>query len=170
MSQDAGAGQSKRSQSPAYVYGPMVYQFPSDREGENEKGKPKSPRGVNFIVPILIVVLVMGGVIIYLKEIGVDVRRLSFRRPFLEGRVFRGANEEQRQSSVITQARVAADSLYLREGPGMEYVATYLLPENWGVSVIGDYQTDNSGDVWVRILVLTDQGPKEGWVSRRFLE
>ncbi|HKQ92800.1 MAG TPA: hypothetical protein VJZ77_19225 [Blastocatellia bacterium] len=170
MSQDAGAGQSKRSQSPAYVYGPMVYQFPSDREGENEKGKTKSNTGANFIVPILIIVLVMGGVIIYLKEIGIDVRRLGFRRPVLEGRIFKGANEEQRLSPVITQARVAADRLYLREGPGMEYVATYLLPENWGVSVIGDYQTDNSGDVWARVLVLTDQGPQEGWVSRRFLE
>ena len=170
MSQDAGAGQSKRSQSPAYVYGPMVYQFPSDREGEQGKGKPKSNVAVNFLVPILIVVLVMGGVIIYLKEIGIDVRQLSFRRPFLERRIFGGANEEQRQSQVITQARVAADRLYLREGPGMEYVATYLLPENWGVSVIGDYQTDNSGEVWARVLVLTDQGPQEGWVSRRFLE
>ena len=127
MSQDAGAGQSKRSQSPAYVYGPMVYQFPSDREGENEKGKPKSPRGVNFIVPILIVVLVMGGVIIYLKENGIDVRQLSFRRPFEEGRIFRGANEEQQRSLVITQARVAADRLYLREGPGMEFVENEIL-------------------------------------------
>jgi hypothetical protein len=112
----------------------------------------------------------MGGVIIYLKEIGIDVKRLSFRRPFLEGRIFRGANEEQQESPVITQARVAANNLYLREGPGMEYVATYLLPENWGVSIMGEYQTDNSGEVWARVLVLTDQGPQEGWVSRRFLE
>ena len=167
MSQDAGAGQSKRSQSPAYVYGPMVYQFPSDREGGNEKGKPKSNRAVNFLVLILILVLVMG-VILYLKENG--VKQLSFRRPLEQRQIFRSANEEQRDPPVITQAWVAADRLYLREGPGMEYVATYLLPENWGVSVIGDYQTDNSGDVWARVLVLTDQGPQEGWVSRRFLE
>jgi hypothetical protein len=170
MSQDAGAGQSKRSQSPAYVYGPMVYQFPSDREGEQGKVKPKSNVAVNFLVPILVVLLVMGGVIIYLKENGIDLKRLSFRRPFLEGRIFRGASEEQRQSPVITQARVAADRLYLREGPGMEFVATYLLPENWGVSVIGEYQTDNTGEVWARVLVLTNQGPQEGWVSRRYLE
>src|SRR5262245_24223177 len=120
MSQDAGAGQSKRSQSPAYVYGPMVYQFPSDREGEHEKGKPKRNPAVNFLVPVMIVVLVIGGVIIYLKENGIDVKKLVFRRPFLEGRIFRGAYEEQRQSQVITHARVAADKLYLREGPGME--------------------------------------------------
>ena len=170
MSQDAGAGQSKRSQSPAYVYGPMIYQFPHEREGENEKAKPKSNQAVNFLVLILIVVLVMGGVIIYLKEIGIDVRRLGFRRPGLEGRIFRGANEEQRQSPVITQARVAADRLYLREGPGMEFVATYLLPENWGVSLVGDFQTDNRGEVWARVLVQTDEGLKEGWVSQRFLE
>ena len=169
MSQDAGAGQSKRSQSPAYVY-PMVYQFPSDPEGEQGKVKPKSNVAVNFLVPILIVLLVMAGMIIYLKENRIDDKRLSFRGPFLEGRSFRGASEEQSQSPVLTQARVAADKLYLREGPGMEYVATYLLPENWGVSVMGDYQKDNSGDVWVRVLVLTDQGPQEGWVSKRFLE
>lgn len=170
MSQDAGAGQSKRSQSPAYVYGPMVYQFPHDREGENEKGKPKSNQGVNFPVLILIVVLVMGGVVLYLRENGIDDRQLSLRPPFGERQVLKSANEEQRKSLVITQARVAADTLYLREGPGMEYVATYLLPENWGVSLMGDYQVDNDGEVWARVLVQTDQGIQEGWVSRRFLQ
>ena len=170
MSQDAGAGQSKRSQSPAYVYGPMVYQFPSDREGEQGKVKPKSNVVVNFLVPILVVLLVMGGVIIYLKENGIDVRKLSFRRPFGEGQILRSANEEQQRSPVITQVRVAANRLYLREGPGMEFVATYLLPENWGVSLVGDYQTDNRGEVWARVLVQTDEGLQEGWVSRRFLE
>ncbi len=170
MSQDAGAGQSKRSQSPAYVYGPMIYQFPQEREGENEKGKSKSNRAVNFLVLILIVVLVMGAMIIYLKENGIDVRQLIFRRPFGEGRIFKGANEEQQISPIITQARVAADRLYLREGPGMEFVDTYLLPENWGVSLVGDFQTDNRGEVWARVLVQTDDGLQEGWVSRRFLQ
>jgi hypothetical protein len=170
MSQDAGAGQSKRAQNPAYVYGPMVYQFPADREGEDENGKPKSNYAVNFPVLVLIVLLVIGGVVIYLKEKGIDGGQLGFRRYFGEGQIFRGANEDQRRSSVITQARVAADRLYLREGPGMEYLATYLLPVNWGVSLVGDYHTDNSGEVWARVLVLTDQGPREGWVSRRFLQ
>jgi hypothetical protein len=170
MSQDAGAGQSKRAQNPAYVYGPMVYQFPADREGEDEKGNPTSNHAVNFPVLVLIVVLVMGGVVIYLKENRTDVGQSSFRRHFWEGQIFKGANEEQRRSAEITQARVAADRLYLREGPGMEYVATYLLPVNWEVSLIGDYQTDYSGEVWARVLVLTDQGPQEGWVSRRFLQ
>jgi hypothetical protein len=170
MSQDAGAGQPKRSPSPAYVYGPMVYQFPQEREGENEKTKPKGNQAVNFLVLILIVALVIGGGIIYLKENGIDVRRLVLRRSTREGGFFRSSNEEQRNSPVITQARVAADRLYLREGPGMGYIATYLLPENWGVSLIGDYQTDNNGELWARVLVQTDEGPQEGWVSRRFLE
>ena|SRR5215831_18547644 len=170
MSQDAGAGRSKRSQSPAYVYGPMVYQFPSDHEGESGKGNPKGNKVVNILVLVLIVMLVMGGVVLYLRENGIDVRQLSLKPPFLGRQVLRGVDEEQRKSPVITQARVAADRLYLRDGPGMEYVATYLLPGNWGVSLIGDYQTDNDGEVWARILVQTDQGIQEGWVSRRFLQ
>lgn len=170
MSQDAGAPQSKRSPGPAYVYGPMVYQFPPDREGEYEKGKPKSNQWINFLVLGLIVVLVVGGVILYLKENGIDIRQLSFKRPPLEQQIFNRANEDQRQSPAITQARVAADSLYLREGPGIGFVATYLLPENWEVSLVGDYQTDNDDEVWARVLVETDEGLQEGWVSRRFLE
>jgi hypothetical protein len=170
MSQDAGAPPSKRSPVPAYVYGPMVYQFPHDREGENEKAKPKGNQGINFLVLVLIVVLVVGGVILYLKESGINVSQLSSRRPIWEEQILNRANEDQRQSPVITQARVAADSLYLRKGPGTEYVATYLLPENWDVSIVGDYQTGNDGEVWARILVDTDEGLQEGWVSRRFLE
>jgi hypothetical protein len=148
----------------------MVYQFPHDREGENEKAKSKGNQGINFRVLVLIVVLVVGGVILYLKESGIDVRQLSSRRPIWEEQILNRANEDQRQSPVITQARVAADSLYLREGPGTEYVATYLLPENWDVSLVGDYQTGNDGELWARILVKTDEGLQEGWVSRRFLE
>lgn len=170
MSQEAGAPQLKRSQNPAYVYGPMVYQFPSDREVEDEKKKPKSNQGINFLVLALIVVLVVGGVVLYLKENGIDVKRLSFRHPFWEQQVPKPATEEQQQSPVIIQARVAADRLYLREGPGMEYLATYLLPENWGVSLIGDYLTDNNGEVWAKVSVQTDDGLREGWVSRRFVE
>ncbi|MGH9754108.1 MAG: hypothetical protein ACREA2_15125 [Blastocatellia bacterium] len=175
MSQDAGAPQSNRSSGPAYVYGPMVYQFPPpDREGgETEKPKPKSNQsnqGTNFLVLLLIVVLVVGGVILYLKENGIDIRQLSFRRSMWKEQTFNPANEDQWQAPVITQARVATDGLYLREGPGIEYVATYLLPENWDVSLVGDYQTDNDGEVWARILVETDEGLQEGWVNRRFLE
>src|SRR5215468_11957086 len=112
MSQDASAGQSKRSSSPAYVYGPMVYQFPPEREGESEKAKPKNNQALDFLVPVLIVVLVIGGVVIYLRERGVDIRQLGLRRSFdEEPQIFRGANEDRRKSPVITQARVAADRL-----------------------------------------------------------
>jgi hypothetical protein len=170
MSQAAGAAQSKRSPSPSYVYGPMVYQFPHDREAEEEKKKTRSNQGVNLLVLVLIIMLVVGGVILYLREIGIDVRRLSLKTPIWDREIVNHANENRGQSLVITQARVSADSLYLREGPGIKYVATYLLPENWDVSIVGDYRTDNDGEVWARILVQTDEGIQEGWVSRRFLE
>jgi len=148
----------------------MVYQLPPEREVENEKAKPKSNQPVNFLILIMIVVLVIGGMIIYLKENGIDVRQLIFRRPTGEERIFKIPNEEQRESPVMTRAWVIADRLYLREGPGMEFVATYLLPENWGVSLVGDFHKDNSGEVWARVLVQTDEGLQEGWVSRRFLQ
>jgi len=149
----------------------MVYQFPSEREGENEKGKLNNNQPLNFPVLVLMVVLVVGGAILYLlKENGIDLGQLSFRRSFGEQQIFRSANEDQWRSPVITQARVAADRLYLREGPGLMYVATYLLPENWGVSLIGDYQTDDYGEVWARVLVQTGEGPREGWVSQKYLE
>jgi hypothetical protein len=148
----------------------MVYQFPPDREGGEEKSKPRSNLGVNLLVLVLIVMLVLGGVVLYLRENGIDVKQLSLRTPFMERETFNRANDAPRQSLVITQARVSADSLYLREGPGIEYVATYLLPENWDVSLVGDYQTKNDGEVWARVLVQTDEGIQEGWVSRRFLE
>lgn len=170
MSQDAGAAQLKRSPSPSYVYGPMVYQFPHDRETEEEKKKPRSNQGINLLVIVLIIMLIVGGVVLYLRENGIDIRQLSLRSPVWEREVLNRANEDRRLPPVITQAKVAADSLYLREGPGIKFVATYLLPENWDVSLVGDYQTDNDGDVWARILVQTDEGIQEGWVSRRFLE
>jgi hypothetical protein len=148
----------------------MVYQFPPEPEGESDKEKPKNNEAVNYLVPVLIVILVIGGVVLFLKENGIDNRQLAYRRAFGERRIFKSANEDRRISAVITHARVAADKLYLREGPGMTYAATYLLPENWGVSLIGDYQTDDTGEVWARVLVQTDEGPQEGWVSRRYVE
>src|SRR5262245_45702924 len=137
MSQEAGAPQMKRSQGPSYVYGPMVYQFPPDREGGDgeEKSKPRSNQVVNLLVLVLIVMLVLGGVILYLRENGIDVRQLNLRNPFGKRETLNRANEDRGQSLVITQAKVAADRLYLREGPGIQYVATYLLPENWKVSL-----------------------------------
>ncbi|MGE0130092.1 MAG: SH3 domain-containing protein [Blastocatellales bacterium] len=164
---DGDSRQSKRAQNPAYVYGPMVYQFPPDHDGEKEKSK--SSQGVNFLVLALIVVLVIGGVILYLKESGIDIRQLGLGRAIMGQPIFRGINEGRFPPPDATQARVAVDTLHMREGPGVDYGATYLLPEDWWVSLLGDYQTDNNGEVWARVLVETEQGTQEGWVSRRYL-
>ena len=167
MSQDAGAAQSKRS--PAYVYGPMVYQFPPDGEAKSEKSGSQNNKAGNYSVPILIALLAVGASVLYSRANGVGVGQLNFRNSFSEGQMLAGASGDYGKSLAITHARVAADRLYLREGPGMIYVPTYLLPENWGVSLVGDYETDNYGEVWARVLVQTDEGLQEGWVSRRYL-
>jgi hypothetical protein len=168
MSQDAGAAQSKRS--PSLVYGPMVYQFPPDGEAENAKSGAKSYKLGDHPVAVLITLLVIGAGILYFRGNGIDVGRLNLRSSFTEGQMLTGAYDSRRRSIVLSQARVAADRLYLREGPGMIYVATYLLPENWRVSLVGDYETDNYGEVWARVLVQTNEGLQEGWVSRRYLQ
>jgi hypothetical protein len=167
MSQDAGAAQSKRS--PAYVYGPMVYQFPPESEGESGKSQSGSDKPSKFPTTALIVLLVIGALILYLKGKAMDVGQVNFKSSFGDDQIFRSVNGDNRKSLAITQARVATNSLYLREGPGMIYVATYLLPEHWRVSLIGDYETDDYGEVWARVLVQTDEGLQEGWVSRRYL-
>src|SRR5262245_27805558 len=98
MSQDAGAdesNQSKRLNGPAYVYGPMVYQFPPEQGGEMAKEKSKSNQGVNLLVLVLIIVLVLGGGILYLKENGIDIGQLSFKRAILGQHIFRSASEDQ---------------------------------------------------------------------------
>jgi hypothetical protein len=167
MSQGAGAGHSKRS--PAYVYGPMVYPFPSESEGESEKSQSESDKPGKFPIVALIVLLVIGAGILYFRGNAMDVGHLNLKRSFGDDQFFIGAKDNNRKSLVITQARVAAGTLYLREGPGMIYVATYLLPENWRVSLIGDYEADDYGEIWARVLVQTDEGLQEGWVSRRYL-
>jgi hypothetical protein len=147
----------------------MVYQFPSDGEAENEKSGSQSFKLGNHPVGILIVLLVIGGSILYFRGNGVNVRQLNLRSSFAEGQMLTGAYDGRRKSLVFSQARVAAERLYLREGPGMTYVATYLLPENWRVSLVGDYETDYYGEVWARVLVQTKEGLQEGWVSQRYL-
>src|SRR5262249_2941340 len=154
---------------PAYVYGPMVYQFPSEQAGESESGKPRGFQNVNFLATVLIIVLAVGGGVLLIEGKGGEIGEWRFYRATPGERVFGGEDENEPQSRVLTRARVAADRLYLREGPGTEYVPTYLLPENWDVSLTGDYQPDYHGDVWARVLVETSEGAQEGWVSRKFL-
>lgn len=168
MSQDAGAAQSKRS--PAYVYGPMMYQPPSADEAEDEKSKPKCNKVGDHPVILLFVLLVIGAGVLYFRRNEIDVGQLNLSRSFTEGQILTGLNDGGRKSLVLTQTRVAADSLYLREGPGMMYVATYLLPANWRVSLVGDYETDDYGEIWARVLVQTSEGLQDGWVSRRYLQ
>ncbi|MCI0660362.1 MAG: hypothetical protein L0220_04745, partial [Acidobacteria bacterium] len=123
MSQDAGdTKESKRLRNPAYVYGPMVYQFPSEPGGENENGKSKRFQNVNFLATALIIVLAVGGAILYMKGNGMEIGQLNFShaisgQPFSEREI-----ENQLQPRVLSRAWVAADSLYLREGPGTRFV------------------------------------------------
>ncbi|MBO0858314.1 MAG: SH3 domain-containing protein [Chloracidobacterium sp.] len=159
MSQDASAGQSKR-----YVYGPMVYQLPGEEE-KSGSGK----QAWNFPAGALIALLVGVAILLSFRERAAEVGRFNPRSSFGEERIFRDANEDYRISASKTYARVAVDRLCLREGPGTIYAATYLLPKRWRVSLIGDYRTDNYGEVWTKVLVRTEDGPQEGWVSRRYL-
>jgi hypothetical protein len=171
MPQDADAGdtnQSKRFHNPAYVYGPLVYQFPSDQGEESGNGKPKMFQNINFVT-VLIIMLAVGGVILYVKGNGMETGWLNFNNSLNGQQFLERETENHLQPRVLDRARVAVDRLYLREGPGTRYVATYLLPENWGVSLMGDYEPDYRGEVWARVTVETEEGPQEGWVSRRFL-
>lgn len=124
----------------------------------------------NFPGVILIILLAAAVILFSLREKGTDVGQVNLRRSFGEERIFSDANDDYRIPSDRTYARVAAGRLYLRDGPGTMYTATYLLPKNWDVSLIGDYRTDDYGEVWARVLVQTGDGPREGWVSRRYLE
>ncbi len=160
MSQSGEAGDSKsakRFQNPAYVYGPMVYQFPPESERESSKSK-SSDNGQGLLVVLLISILIIGGVFLFLRERGVDLS------PALQ------RFQSQLPDTTVTFARVTADSLYLREGPGTEYIATYLLPYDWPLTLLGESHLDRDGDVWVRVRLETEQGLQEGWVNQRYLE
>lgn len=79
------------------------------------------------------------------------------------------ASVEVYQSDVIGYARVAADSLYLRSGPGSWYRAIYALPRDWPVALLRQSHLNNNGEVWVEVMVETDQGIQKGWLSRQYL-
>jgi hypothetical protein len=169
MSQDAGAGDLSQSKRLQNVYGQMVYQFPSEQGGESESVKPKIFQNVNSIATILIITLAVGGAILYMKGNGMEVGQLNFARALSGQGNFGSEGENQSQPRVLTRSWVAADRLCLREGPGTKYLATYLLPENWGVSLLGEYQLDDRGEIWAKVRVETEEGQQEGWVSRKFL-
>jgi len=131
------------------------------------------------VILLVIVLMSVMGVIIYMNSYGLSISQLGsqfgsqsgsqsgsqFGRQLDSGR----GNETRLEPPVVTRAKVAVNSLYLREGPGVEYVATYLLPQGWAVSYLGDARPDNNGDIWVKVLVQTKQGPQDGWVNRNYL-
>jgi hypothetical protein len=162
MSQEAGAGE-KRLQN---VYGQMVYQIPSDQGSESESS---GKQGVNFLSPAMVVVLAIAGAYLYFKGNGAGIGQFNFSSAILGQQNAASENVYQLQPNTLTRATVVSDRLYLREGPGTGYRATYLLPQYWNVSLMGDYQANDRGEVWVRVLVDTLEGQQEGWVSRRHL-
>jgi hypothetical protein len=161
-----------RPPNPAPIYGPMVYQFPP--EDYEVKKAQRSEGGASLLVLFMTIVLVMGGVYLYLKESGVDVKPIIERqlaeRQLSYGSVSDGPMIQGLQSRVATSARVAASRLYLREGPGANYVPIYLLPYNWPLSILGESQVSNDGEVWIKVGLQTEQGPQEGWVNRKYVQ
>jgi uncharacterized protein YgiM (DUF1202 family) len=162
MSQDAGAGE-KRLQN---VYGQMVYQIPADQGSESESS---GKQGGSFLSPVLVVVLAIAAAFLYFKGNGAGIGQFNFSSAILGQPNSASESVYQLQPNSLTRATVASDSLYLREGPGTSYRATYLLPQYWNVSLLGDYQANDRGEIWVRVLVDTLEGQQEGWVSRRHL-
>ncbi len=66
-------------------------------------------------------------------------------------------------------ARVAADSLYLRERPGTQHKAHYILPRDWPVTMLEESHRATDGEVWVKVRVETQQGTQLGWVNQKYL-
>jgi hypothetical protein len=156
----------KRPPNPAPIYGPMVYQFPAE---DYEVKKPQRGEGAGLLVLFLTIILVLGGVFLYLKESGVDVKPI-IERQLAERQLNNGQAPERPRSGTAISARVAASRLYLREGPGANYVAIYLLPYNWPLSILGESQVGNDGEVWIKVRLQTEQGPQEGWVNRKYVQ
>ena len=74
-----------------------------------------------------------------------------------------------RDINVIGYSWVTANEVRVRRGPGLEYDAIYLLPENWPVTVLNESNVDNDREMWVHVRFETGQGVKKGWLNRRYL-
>jgi hypothetical protein len=79
-----------------------------------------------------------------------------------------GASYEQ-QSDIMGYARVLADSLNLRAGPGFQHYVISALPGNSEVAVLRQLDIDPDGVAWVEVLGETHQGWRRGWVMRLHL-
>lgn len=78
--------------------------------------------------------------------------------------------ENSRVKSSTEIRHVAADNLNMREQPGIEFQATYILPRGTQVQLLGESQYSFDGDVWLRVRVETLEGPRDGWVSQRYIQ
>jgi len=171
MTSSANASDSKilkRQPNLVPIYGPMFFQqFPPEEE-EVMVEKPQRGRG-GAILMVLFIILVLGGIFLYLRESGVDVMPIIGRQS-TERQVNYGQAPESSRSGTAISVRVAASRLYLREGPGANYAPTYLLPYDWPLSILGESQAGNDGEVWIKVRLQTEQGQREGWVNRKYVQ
>jgi Bacterial SH3 domain len=78
--------------------------------------------------------------------------------------------EGSRMPPITEIRRVAADGLNLREQPGNNAQASYILPRGTQVVLLGESHEETDGDVWLRVRVETFEGMRVGWVSQRYVE
>jgi Bacterial SH3 domain len=65
---------------------------------------------------------------------------------------------------------VTADNLFMREQPGYGARATYFLPRETRVELLGESHHGLDGSVWLRARIDMAEGINVGWVSRRYIE
>jgi hypothetical protein len=75
-----------------------------------------------------------------------------------------------RQSDIMGHARVMSESLNLRARPGFQYDVISVLPRNYEVAVLNQLHVYHSGETWVEVMALTNQGWRKGWVMRNYLD
>ena len=71
----------------------------------------------------------------------------------------------------ITEIRyVTADNLNMREQPGSDAQAGYILPRGTKVALLGESHQELNGDIWLKVRVETFEGPYVGWVNQQYVE
>src|SRR5262249_20360496 len=76
----------------------------------------------------------------------------------------------EQQSDIMGYSRVMAERLNLREGPGYGRRVIAVLPRDWEVAILRQSHITPNGDVWVEVMAQTDDGSREGWVMRQYIE
>ena len=82
----------------------------------------------------------------------------------------RTALTAEQQSDILGNSRVEAESLNLRDQPGLERRVIAVLPRHWEVAILRQSHVTPNGDVWVEVMAETDDGWRKGWVIWRYLE